>query len=158
MYAVHLGFPGGSVVKNPSANAEDLSLIPELGRAPGVVFCCLAVSDSLWPHKAHQVSLSFTRSWRRCPLNQWCHPTISCSVVPFSSCLQSFPASRSFPMNRFFASGGQSIGASVSVSVLPMNIQGWFPLGLTGLISLPSKGLLRDFSSTTVRKHGFFSI
>ena len=78
------------------------------------------------------------------------------SVIPFS-CLLSFPASRSFPMNQLFESGGPSIGTSASASVLPMNLQGWFPLGLTGLISLPSKGRLRDFSSTTVRKHGFFS-
>ena len=86
-----------------------------------------------------------------CPLSWWCHPTISFFVTPFSSCPQSFPASGSFPMNRFLASGGQSIGASASASVLPMNIQGWFPLGLTILISLLSKGLLRVFSSTTVK-------
>ena len=87
---------------------------------------------------------------------QSCHPTISSSVVPFSSCLQSFPASGSFQMSQFFASGGQSIGASASAPVLPMNIQGWFPLGLTGWISLQSKGHLRVFSSTTVRRHQFF--
>ena len=86
-----------------------------------------------------------------CPLCQWCHSTISSSVVPFSSCLQSFPASGSFQMSRFFASGGQSIGASASASVLPMNIQRWFPLGLTGWISLQSKGLSRVFSNTTVQ-------
>ena len=86
-----------------------------------------------------------------CPLSWWCHPTISFFVTPFSSCPQSFPASGSFPMNRFLASSGQSIGASASTSVLPMNIQGWFPLGLTILISLLSKGLLRVFSSTTVK-------
>ena len=90
------------------------------------------------------------------PLSQWCHPTISSSVVPFSSCLQSFSESGSFPMSRFFASGGQSTGVSASVSVLPMNIQGWFPPGLTGLISLLSKSLSRVFSSTTVQKHQFF--
>ena len=93
-----------------------------------------------------------------CPLSQWCHPTISSSVVPFSSCLQSFPASASFLMSRLFASGGQSFGASASASVLPMNIQGWFPLGLTSLISLKSKGLSRVFSSTTVWKHQFFGV
>ena len=82
-----------------------------------------------------------------CPLSQWCHPTISSSVIPFSSCLQFFPSSGSFPMSHFFASGGQSIGASASASVLPMNIQGWFPLALTDLILL-SKGLSRVFSST----------
>ena len=85
-----------------------------------------------------------------CPLNWWCHTTISSSITPFSSCLQSFPASWSFLMSRFSASGGQSIGASVSASVLSINIQGWFPLGLTGLISLLSKGLSRIFSNTTV--------
>ena len=90
-----------------------------------------------------------------CPLSQWCHPTISSSVAPFSSCPQSFPVSRSFPMSLLFASGGQSIGASVSV--LPMNIQDWFPLGLTGLISSLSKGFSRVFSNTIIRKHQFFS-
>ena len=80
------------------------------------------------------------------PLSWWCHPTSSSSVVPFSSCLQSFPASGSFPVSQFFTSGGQSTGASASASVLPMNIQGWFPLGLTGWISLQSKGLSRVFS------------
>ena len=92
-----------------------------------------------------------------CPLNQWCHPTISCSVVPFS-CLQSFPASGSFLMSQFFPSGGQSIGVSASASVLPMNIKGWFSLGWTGWISLQSKGLSRVFSNTTVQKHQFFCI
>ena len=87
---------------------------------------------------------------------QWCHPTISSSVIPFSSCLQSFPASGSFPMSQLFTSGGQSIGASVSS--LPMDIQGWFPLGLTNLISWLSKGLSRVFFSTTVRRHQFFGV
>ena len=91
-----------------------------------------------------------------CPLSRWCHPTISSSVVPFSSCPQSFPASGSFQMSQIFASGGQNIGVSTSASVLPMNIQGWFPLGWTGWISLQSKGLSRVFSNTTVQKHQFF--
>ena len=91
-----------------------------------------------------------------CPSSWWCHQTISSSVVPFSSCLQSFPASGSFQMSQFFASGGQSIGVSASASVLPMNIQDWFPLGLTGLISLQSRGLSRVFANTTVQKHQFF--
>ena len=91
-----------------------------------------------------------------CPLSQWCSLTISSSVVPFSSCLQSFPASGSFQMSQLFASGGQSIGASASASVLPMNIQGWFPLWLTGLISLLSKEPSRVLSSTTVQKQQFF--
>ena len=92
-----------------------------------------------------------------CPLSRWCHPTISSSVIPFSSCLQSFPASRFFPMSQLFASGGESIGVSASASVLPMNIQGWFPLRLTGWISLQSQGLSRVSSNTTVQKHQFFS-
>ena len=91
-----------------------------------------------------------------CPSSRWCHPTISSSVVPFSSCRQSFPASGSFPMSQFFTSGGQSIGVSASASVLPMNIHNWFPLGWTGWISLQSKGLSRVFSNTTVQKHQFF--
>ena len=91
-----------------------------------------------------------------CPLSQWCLPTISSSVTPFPSCPQSFPASGCFLMSQLFASVGQSIGASASVSVLPMNIQDWFPLGSTGLMSLQSKGLSRVFSNTTVWKHQFF--
>ena len=91
-----------------------------------------------------------------CPLSQWCHPTISSSVVPFFSCLQSLPASGSFPMIQLFAWGGQSIGISASASVLPMNTQDWSPLGWTCWISLHSKGLERVFSNTTVQKHQFF--
>ena len=90
-----------------------------------------------------------------CPWSQWCHPTIS-SVVPFSSCLQSFPASGSFQMSQFFTPSGQSIGVSASASILPMNIQDWFPFGWTDWISLQSKGLSRVFSNTTVQKHQFF--
>ena len=92
-----------------------------------------------------------------CPLSRWCHPTISSSVIPFSSCLQSFPALGSFSVSQFFTSGGQSIGVSASTSVLPVNIQDWFPSGLTSLISLQSKGLSRVFSNTTVQNHQFFS-
>ena len=111
------------------------------------------MSDSLWRHESQHArppcpSPTPGVHANSCPSSQWCHPTISSSIIPFSSCLQSFPASGSFPMIQFFASGGQSIGASASV--LPMNIQCWFPLGLTGLISLQSKGLSRVFSSTTV--------
>ena len=93
--------------------------------------------------------------WNSRPLSRWCHPTILSSVVPFSSCLQSFEALGSFPTSQFFAAGGQSIGASASV--LPMNIQDWFPLGLTGLIPLLLKGLSGVFSNITVQKHQFFS-
>ena len=92
-----------------------------------------------------------------CPISRWCQPTVSSSVIPFSSHLQSFPASGSFSVSQYFTSGGQSIRASASASVLPMNIQNWFPLGWTGWISLQSKGLSRVFSSTTVQKHQFFS-
>ena len=125
-------------------------------------FICLqfsssVVSDSLRPHglqhaRLPRPTLAVCSNSR--PSSWWCHPTISSSVVPFSSFLQSFPASGSFPVSQFFASGGQSIG--VSASVLPMNIQDWFTLGLTCLISLQSKGLLRVFSNTTVQKHQFF--
>ena len=108
----------------------------------------------------HQASLSITNS-RACsnssPLHRWCHPTISSSVVPFSCCLQSFPASGSFQMSQLFASGGQSIGVSASASVFPMNIHDWSPLEWTGLISLQSKGLSRVFFNITVQKHQFFS-
>ena len=93
-----------------------------------------------------------------CPLSWWCHPAISSSVVPFSSCPQSFPASGSFQMSQLFASGGQSTGVSASTSVLPMNTQDWSPLGWTGWISLQSKGLSRVFSNTTVQKHQFFAL
>ena len=109
---------------------------------------------------AHQASLSITNSGvhpNHCPLSRWCHPTISYSVIPFSFCLQSFPASGSFQMSQLFTSGGQSIGVSASTSVLPMNTQDCSPLGWTGCISLHSKGLSRVFSNTTVQKQQFFS-
>ena len=114
--------------------------------------------DSLWSHGLQHARPSCPSPSPRvcsnsCPLSQWCHPTILSSIIPFSSCLQSFPASGSFLKSQFFVSDGQSIGASPSVLVLPINIHGWFPLGLTGLISLQSKGLPRVFSSTTVQKH-----
>ena len=118
------------------------------------------VSNSLQPHGWQNARLPCPSPTPRacsnsCPSSRWCPPTISSYVVPFSSCLQSFPASGSFPMSQFFASGSQSIRVSASASVLPMHIQGWFPLGLTGLI-LQSRGLLRVFSSATVWKHPFF--
>ena len=91
-----------------------------------------------------------------CPLSWWCHPTISSCVVPFSSCLQSFPASGSFQMSQFFTSGHQRIGVSATTSVFPMKIQDWIPLGCTGWISLQSKGFSRVISNTTVQKHQFF--
>ena len=127
-----------------------------------VLFSHSVVSDSLWPHglqHARPLCPSPTSGVHPnpCPLSWWCHPTISFSVVPFSSCLQSFPASGSSPMSQFFAWGGQSIGVSASASVLPMNIQDWFPLGWTGWISLQSQELSRIFSNTRVQKHQFFS-
>ena len=118
--------------------------------------------DSLWPHRLQHVRPPCPPPIpgvypNSCPLIWWCHPTISSSVVPFSSHLQSFPASGSFPKSQFFTSGGQRIRASASASVLPMKIQDWFPFGLTGWISLQSKRLLRLFSNITVQKHQFFS-
>ena len=101
-------------------------------------------------------SLSPSVCSKSCPLSQWCYLTMSCSAALFSFCLQSFLASGSFPVNQLFASGGQSTGATVSALVHPMNIQGWFPLGLTGLISLQSKELSRIFSSIMFHKHWFF--
>ena len=119
------------------------------------------VSKSLRPHELQHARPTCPSPTPRpysnpCPLNRWCHPTISSSVVSFSSCPQSFPASGSFPMSHFFTSGGQSTGVSASASIPPMNSQNWFPLGGTGWVSLQSKGLSRVFSSTTVQKHRFF--
>ena len=127
-----------------------------------VLFSCSVMSDSLEPrglqHPRPPCPSPAPRAYSNsCPLRQWCHPTISSSVTPFSSCFQSFQASGSFPMSQFFTWGGQSIGASASASVLPMNIQDWSPLGLTSLMSLLSKGLSRIFSNSTVQKHQFFS-
>ena len=121
------------------------------------------MSDSLWPYGLLHSRLRCPSPTpgacsNSCPLSRWCYLTISSSVAPFCSCPQSFPGSRSFPMNELFASGGQSIRASASVSVHQMNIQGWFPLGLTGLIPFLSKELSRVFSSTTIWKYQFFGI
>ena len=118
---------------------------------------------SLWPHGLQHTRLPCpSPSPGVCsnshPLSRWCHPTISSSPALFSSCLKSFPTSGSFLMSWLFTSGGQSVGASASASVLPMNIQDWFPLGLTGLISLQSKGLSRVFSNTLVQKHQFLAL
>ena len=131
----------------------------EVSRQGSVQFSCSVMSNPLQPHgwqNSRSPCLSPTpRVYSNsCPLSRWCHPTISSSVIPFSSCLQSFPASGSFQMSQLFAS---SIGVPASTSVLPMNIQDWFPLAWTGWISLQSKGLSRAFSNTTVHKHQFFS-
>ena len=125
-----------------------------------VQFSCSVMSDSLQPHGLQHAKLPCLSPTPRacsnsCPLSWWCHPTISYSVIPFS-CLQSCPASGSFPVTQFFKSGGQSIGVSASASVLPMNIQDWVPLGLTDLTSLQFKGVSGVFSNTTVQKHQFF--
>ena len=127
-----------------------------------VQFSCSVVFDSLWPHGLQHVRLPYPSPTPRaysnsCPSSRWCHPTLPSSVIPFSSCLQSFPSSGTFPMSQFFASGGQRIGVSASASVLPMTIQDWFPLEWTGWISLLSKGLSRVFSNTTLQKHQFFA-
>ena len=126
-----------------------------------VQFSHSVVSDSLWPHRLQHARPPYPSPTpgvysNSCPLSQWCHPTISSSVFHFSSHLQSFPASGSFPMSQFFTSGGQSVGISASASVFPMDIPNWFPLGWTGWISSQSKGLSRVFSKTTAQKHQFF--
>ena len=126
-----------------------------------VQFSCSVVSDCLRPYGLQHArppcpSPTPGAYSNSCPLHWWCHLTISSSVVPFSSCLQSFPASGSFKMSQIFASGGQNIGVSAATSVLPMNTQDQFPLGWTGWIALQSKGLSRVFSNTTVQKHQFF--
>ena len=138
----------------------------EIGSFPynysSVQFSHSVASDSLWPRGLQHAKPScpspapsvYSNS---CPLSQWCHPAISSSITPFSSCLQSFSASWFFPVSHFFQSGGQSIETSASASVLPMNIQTWFSLELTSWISLQSKGLSRAFASTTIWKHQFFS-
>ena len=127
-----------------------------------VQFSRSVLSDSVWPHGLQHATPPCPSPIPRvysnsCPLSQWCHPSISSSVVPFFSCLQSFPASGAFQMSQFFSSGDQSIGVSALASVLPMNIQDWFPLGWIGWISLLSKRLPRVLSNTTFQKHQFFS-
>ena len=132
-----------------------LSVSNFLSTKQGSIQFTRLVMSRLWPHGQQHARLPCPSPtpWacsNSCPLSRWSHPTISSSVIPFTSCLQSFPASGSFSMSQLFPSGGQSIGASASASVLPMNIQDWFPFGWTGWISLQSKGLSRVFSNTTV--------
>ena len=166
---VRRGFPAMSVWLTDLALAVTVSrwAIPKpssgLQHLPSclgssVQFSHSVVSDSLWPHGLQHERLPYPSPTPRacsnsCPSRRWCHPTISSSVIPFSSCLQCFLASAFFPMSQFFASGDQIIGVSASASVLPMNIQDWFPLGLIDLISLQSKRFSRVFSNTTVQKH-----
>ena len=126
-----------------------------------VQFSRSVLSYSLWPHESQHARPPCPSPTpgvhpNPCPLSRWCHPTISSSVIPFSSCSQSFPASGSFQMSQLFASSGQSIGVSASTSVLPMNTQDWSPLEWASWISLQSNGLSRVFSNTTVQKHQFF--
>ena len=149
-------YPGS----NSASSAYQL-LIPLVPQFPSVQFSCSVVSDSLWPHGLQHARPACPpptpgASSNSYPLSWWCCPTVSSSIVPFTSCLQSFPASGYFLMSQFFTSGGQSIGVSASASVIPMNIQDWSPLGWTDWISLQSKGLSRVFSNTTVQKHRFF--
>ena len=162
-------FRGSYKGSNPSllqllhwqANFSPLSYLGSPFLRQLLLFSCSIMSNSLQPHGLQNSrppcpSPSPGPCSNSCPLSWWCHSTILSSVVAFSSCLQSFPASGSFPKSWLFASGVQSIKASVLASVLPVNSQGWFPLGLTGLISLLTKGLSRVFSSTTIQKHLFF--
>ena len=140
---------------------KGLTICEALVGSSSVQFSHSVVSDSLWPHglqHARPPCPSPTPGVypNSCPLSWWCHPTISSSIVPFTSCPQSFPASGSFQMSQFFLSGAQGIGVSAPESVLPMNTQDWSPLGWTGWISMQSKGLSRVFSNTTVQKHQFF--
>ena len=128
---------------------------------PSVEISCSVMSDYLQPHESKHSrppcpSPTPRVHWNSCPSSWWCHPAISSSVVPFSSCPQSLPASESFPMSQLYAWGGQSTGVSALASVLPVNTQDWSPLGWTGWISLQSKGLSRVFPNTTVQKHQFF--
>ena len=130
-------------------------------RISSAQFSRSVVSDSLRPHELQHSRPPCPSSApgvhsNSCPLSRWCHTTSSSSVIPFSSCLQSFPTSGSFQMSSLFVSDGQNIGVSASTSDLPMSTQDWFPLGWTGWISLQSKGLSRVFSNTTVQKHQFF--
>ena len=144
-----------------STKIEKHTCTPGLIQFSSVHFSRSVVSNSLRPHESQYTRPPcpsatpgvYTNS---CPLSQWCHLTISSPVIPFLSCLQSFPASGSFQMSQLFTSGGQSTGISASTSALPMNTQDWSPLGWTGWISLQSKGLSRVFSNTTVQKHQFF--
>ena len=148
-------------IRRDSGFSEYLILNFLSWEADSVQFTSVA-SKSLQPHGRQHTrppcpSPTLRACSNSCPLGWWCHPTISSSVAPFSSCLQSFPASGSFLRTQFFSSGGQSTGDSATASVLAVNIQDWFPLGLTALTSLQSKGLSRIYSNTTVQKHQFFS-
>ena len=157
LFSRHLSIPQDKLHRCPLSEEEKKWQEPLL-----LSFSRLVMSDSLSPCGLQHTRLPCPSPSpgvcsNSCPLSQWCHPTISFSVTPFSSCPQSFAELDYFPVNQLFASSGQSIGVSASASLLPVNIQGWFPLGLTGLISLLSKGLPDVFSSTKNWKHQFFS-
>ena len=154
---------GGYRGRNNKIIENIMEIINNNVKFSSIQFSHWVVSNSLWPHGLQRIRSPCPSPTLRiysnsCSLSQWCHPTISSSVVPFFTCLQSFPASGSFLMSQFFVSDGQSIGVSASTSVLPMNTQDWFPLGWTGWISLQSQGLSRVFSKTTIQKHQFLSI
>ena len=149
-------------MQSPLRHSGHRGWVPFICVFSSVQFSRSVESHSLRPHGLQHARLSCPSPTPRaysnsCPSSWWCHPTISPSVIPFSSHLQSCPASGSFPMSQFFISDGQSIGASASASVLPVNIQEWFLLELIGLTSFLSKRLSRVFSNTTVQKHQFFS-
>ena len=143
-------------------NEEEISKLPEKEfRIMIVQFSHSVMSDSLWPHEPQHTRLPCLSPTPRacsnsCPLSRWCQPTISSSAIPFSPAFNLSQHQGPFPVGQFFISGGQSIGVSASASVLPMNIQDWFPLGWTSWISLQSKGLSRVFSNVTIQKHQFF--
>ena len=145
---------------SPALQADSLPAEPFVPFS-SVLFSCSVVSDALRPHESQHTRPPCLSPTSRvhsnsCPSSRWCHPAISSSVIPFSSCPQSLPALESFPVSQLFARGGQSIGVSASASVLPMNTQDWSPLGWTGWSSLQSKRCARVFSNTTVQKHQFF--
>ena len=153
---IHVSLPAAWKLTSPHGRPQTVALLysthmPAISTY-SVQFSLSVVSNSATPRTAaHQASLTITNTRacsNSCASSRWCHPTVSSSVIPFSSCLQSFPESGSFQMSQLFPSGGQSVGALASASVLPVNIQGWFPSGLTGLTSLQSKGISRVFSRT----------
>ena len=160
---VQAGFRKGRRTRDQIANIRCIiKKARDFQKHISVQFSHSVVSDSLWPHKLEHARPPCPLPTpevhpNSCPSSQWCHPAIWSSVIPFSSCPQSLPASESFPMSQVFSWGGQSIGVSASAPVLPMNTQDWSPLEWTGWISLQSKGLSRVFSKTTVQKHQFFS-
>ena len=151
------------IKRNPLNLINDIYQKKACSSYTSVQFNYSVVPNSLWPHRPQHDRPSCPSPVPRvypnsCPLSRWCHPTISSSVIPFFSRLQSFPASGSFQMSQLFTSGCQSIGVSASTSVLPMNIQDWSLLGCTSRLSLQSKGLSRVFSNTTSQKHRFFGV